>query len=152
MTGQKSLLKNIKNDIIESDRENVIKIATAQLEFEKGNFNKVLESIADINADHIYSKVDIRNLTVMSYYELNYTESALSMLDSFKHFINGSRNMSGVFRENHMRFINSLHSLIINKEKKHIDKLEELKEKLLPYKNDRRSSWIISKIDLLINY
>lgn len=145
-------IEKYKNDIIESDRENVIKIATAQLEFEKGNFNKVLESIADINADHIYSKVDIRNLTVMSYYELNYTESALSMLDSFKHFINGSRNMSGVFRENHLRFINSLHSLIINKEKKHKGKLVELKEKLLPYKNDRRSSWIISKIDWLINY
>jgi len=143
-------IEKFKNEIIESDRDNVLKIAGAHIDFEMGNFNNVLESIAGINADHIYSKVDIRNLTVMSFYELNYTESALSMIDSFKHFITGSKNMSGVFRESHLRFINSLHSLINYKGKNNKDKLTELKLKLLPLKNDRRSLWMISKINELL--
>lgn len=143
-------IEKFRNEIIESDRDNVLKIAGAHIDFEKGDFNKVLVGIAGINADHVYSKVDIRNLTVMSYYELNYTESALSMIDSFKHFITGSKNMSEVFRQSHLRFINSLHSLIIHKGKSNKDKLTELKIKLLPLKNDRRSLWMISKIDELI--
>lgn len=143
-------IEKFRNEIIESDRDNVLKIAGAHIDFEKGNFDKVLEGIAGINADHVYSKVDLRNLTVMSYYELNYTESALSMIDSYKHFITGSKNMSEVFRENHLRFINSLYALIMYKEKGQSEKLSELKKKLIPFKNDRRSLWMISKIDELI--
>lgn len=85
----------------------------------------------------------------MSYYELNYTEPALSMIDSYKHFVNDNKNISDVFRESHLRFINSLQSLILSKEKNQTDKLSLLKEKLTPFKAERRISWIIDKIDEL---
>jgi len=146
----KNFISNYRNDIIESDRENVIKIATAQLDFETGNFEKVLEGLADLKADNIYSKIDIRNLTAMSYYELGYTDTDLSIIDSYKHFLTASKNLSEVFRKSHFRFINSLHSLIIYKEKNQKDKLRELKETLTLFKNERRIRWLIDKIDKLI--
>jgi len=142
-----NFIKDYGKEIIESDRENAIRIANAQLEFERGNYEKVLESVAGINADHAYSKIDIRNLTVMSYYELNHIESALSMIDSYRHFINNSSNLSEIFRESHLRFVNSLNSLIIFKGKGQSEKLLELKDKLLPFRNDRRVRWLMEKID-----
>lgn len=144
-----TFINKYRNEIIESDRDNVLKIANAQIDFEKGNYNKVLESIAGINADHVYSKTDIRNLTVMSFYELGHTESAISMIDSYRHFINNSGNLSDVFKESHLRFINSLNTLIIYKERNQLEKLEELKAKLLPFTKDRRIKWLTDKIDLL---
>lgn len=144
-----NFIENYKNDIIESDRDIVIKIVNAHLDFEKGNFTKVLESTAALKPDNVYSKIDIRNLTVMSYYELDYTEPALSMIDSYKHFVNGNKNFSDVFRESHFRFINSLQSLILSKEKNQKDKLSLLKKKLIPFRGERRISWIIDKIDEL---
>ncbi|HAY32971.1 MAG TPA: hypothetical protein DCY06_02450 [Bacteroidetes bacterium] len=142
-----NFIKNYGKEIIESDRVNSVKIAYAQLEFERGNYENVLESVAGINADHAYSKIDIRNLTLMSYYELNHTESALSMIDSYRHFINNSSNLSEVFRESHLRFVNSLNSLIIFKGKNQKEKLMELKDKLLPFRKERRVNWLIGKID-----
>ncbi len=143
-------IANYKEHIIESDRESVIKIAYAMLDFERGNFEKVLESIALIKTKFIYLKIDVRNLTLMSFYELGYTESALQMIDSFKHFVSESKAMTDVFKENHYRFVNSLYSLIMYKEKDQTDKLLELKEKLMDFRKDRRASWLIDKIDEIL--
>lgn len=140
-------IEKFKNELIETDRENIITIANAQLEFEKGNFEKVLESISTIEAFHNYSKIDLRNLTLMCYYELNYIESALSMIDSYKHFLTANKSMPEVFQKSHKRFLNSFYSLINYKIKGQKDKLIELRNELVDHKNERRVNWLIEKID-----
>jgi hypothetical protein len=83
----------------------------------------------------------------MSYYELNYTESVLSGIDSYRHFLMGNKSLTDVFRESHLRFINALGALIQFKEKRKEEKLEELKDKLTAYKSERRIRWLIEKIE-----
>lgn len=142
----KKFIEDFKNDIIDSDRDNVVKIANAQIDFEKGDFGKVLESIATLNPDLLYLKIDIRILTLMSYYEMNYTESVLSLIDSFRHFIASNKSLSNEFKENNLRFINALNSFILFKEKNHTGNMQELLDKLKPFLIDRRISWLSEKI------
>lgn len=134
-------------EIIPSDRDNVVRVANAQVEFEKGNFEKTIEKISTVKTDHIFLKSDIRNLTLMSYYELGYIESALSLIDSFKHFLNNNKKLTDVFRASHLRFLNSLFSLIRFREKHQDLRLEQLRKKLEPFSYERRIKWLIDKID-----
>jgi len=48
----------------------------------------------------------------MVYYELGYIEEAISMIDSFRHFINETPSISDYIREIHVNFIRFLHDII----------------------------------------
>ena len=62
--------------------------------------------------DTFVFKFDVKILTLMIYYELGYLEAALSMIDSFKHFIIESPSISDYIREIHLNFIKYLYEII----------------------------------------
>ncbi|MCB0728570.1 MAG: hypothetical protein KDD00_14000 [Ignavibacteriae bacterium] len=140
-------IDDYKNDLIESDRNAVLKIAYAYFNFEKDEFENTLKLLADLNPPQLFLKMDIRNLTLMAHYELDYIDSVLSQIDSYKHFLTGSNSLFEAMRESNFRFLNSLNSLILMKEKDQKDSLEELKLNLIPYVGERRIVWLIEKID-----
>ena len=126
----------------------MVKIARAQLDFEKGEFGRVLERIADLKPDLFYLKIDIRNLTLMAYYELGYVESVISGLDSYRHFIADNKTIPEAFKKIHLRFINAFGSMIKSKERNEQEKLEELRDSLKQYTTEKRIRWLIEKIGL----
>lgn len=139
-----------KDDIIESDRNAVLKIARAHLSFEKGNYDNVLDTLSGLKPELLYHKLDIRNLMLMCHYENGYYDSVISLIDSFKHFLTSNDALSESFKENNLRFINSLNSFILMKEKNQTDRIEELKNKILPYKHERRIDWLLEKISAFL--
>jgi hypothetical protein len=48
----------------------------------------------------------------MIYYELGYLEAAISMIDSFKHFIMETPSISEYIREIHLNFVKYLYEII----------------------------------------
>jgi len=138
-------IQKFKSDLIESDKENVLNVAYAMISFENGEFEKTLEYIADISPSQLYMKIDVRNLTIMSYYELGYTESVLSAIDSFRHFLSGNAAISETMKESNFRFINSLYKLLLVNEKNKQIKLTRLKESLMPFIGERRIEWLLEK-------
>jgi len=142
-------IEDFKNDLIEEDRESILEMSYAMINFEKGNYEKVLEHLQNVKTDQLYLKVDIRNYSLMSYYELNYTESVISLIDSYRHFITDNKFLTLEYRERNLRFVNSLSTLVILKEKDDKQKLLELKENLEAFRNDRKIEWIIEKLNLI---
>lgn len=139
-------INDFKDDIIESDRNIVLNIAYAYYNFEKGDFENILNLLADLNPPQLFLKMDVRNLTLMAHYELNYIDSVLSQIDSYKHFLSGNNSLFESMRESNFRFLNSLNSLILMKEKGQKENLMELRDKLIPYVGERRIVWLIDKI------
>lgn len=142
-----NFIEKFKSDIIESDRNSVVKIANAQVLFEKGDYDKVLEMLSNLKPELLYHKIDIRNLILMSYFEKGFYDSVMTLIDSFRHFLSSNKSLSENFKTNNLRFINSLSSFILMKEKNQTDKLDELIHKLFPFQNDRRIEWLIQKIN-----
>ncbi|MDZ4711499.1 MAG: hypothetical protein SGI89_04155 [bacterium] len=101
-------------------RESVLVYSDSQLSFLQGNFERALELCSKINlndllnstSDNLYFKNDIKTLTLKSLYELNEFESALSFIDTYKHFLRNTKFIKVEMKNNYLLFANSVNQLI----------------------------------------
>jgi len=142
-------INEFKNDLIESDRDNILEMAYAQINFEKKNFEKAIGHLQNVKTDQFFLKVDVKNISLMAYYELNYTEPLISLIDSYKHFLTDNKFLTDEYKENNLRFVNALYALTTLQEKNDKNKIAELKDKILKFTNDRKTEWLLEKIKLV---
>lgn len=135
------IIKYIK-ELHPDRRDNMIYFSFAKLNFSKRAFPKVLENLHNIELNHFMLKVDLRNLLLMTYYELKEFESALSLVDSYNHFLKYDKTLSKAEKTTAKNFVNIVHKLILHRTTsryKYIIDVENVKD--LPLKN-----WIEEKI------
>ncbi|MBK8553862.1 MAG: hypothetical protein IPL53_23550 [Ignavibacteria bacterium] len=89
-------------------------------------------------------KLDINMLYTLIYFEMNYRDSALSVADSFKHFLKSNNKLSEEIKVNHLNFLKFLIS-IINLKENHIDlfKVQKLRKEINDYSYLIRKSWLL---------
>jgi len=106
-------------------RQSILAYSNSQLNFLQGKFQKALELSNNINLndllnstnDNLYFKNDIKILTLKSLYELNAFESAISFIDTYKHFLRKSKLIKDEMRNNYLLFVKSVGELIRLKNK-----------------------------------
>jgi hypothetical protein len=57
-------------------------------------------------------KIDIKNMQIMIYYELDYQEELLSLIDAYKHFLQRDNQAAEQTRERTMMFVKFVSSLV----------------------------------------
>ncbi len=72
----------------------IIDYSLAMTEFGKCNFEKSLEYLSKINIDISNIKLDIKNLQILNYFELNYKLELESLIDSYKHFLQRDKSLT----------------------------------------------------------
>lgn len=95
--------------------DSMFHFSLAELCFSKKLFSRVLKHIHNIELNHFMLKVDLRNLMLMTYYDLNEFESALSLVDSYKHFLKYDKTLSKSEKKRAEDFINILQKMILYK-------------------------------------
>ena len=80
-------------------RNNLKQFADAHLLFEKRRFGESLAILNRIDFDVFTLKFDIRNLIMRIYIELDYIEEAISLIDSYKHFLAKNKGVSEYYRK-----------------------------------------------------
>ncbi len=95
--------------------EDARRFSRACLFFVRGEFEKVLETLSIISLTYAPFKIDVKNLLLKTFYELNFTEQLLDMIDSFRHFVSRSRTLSGVSAQRQLGMLNILKHLAIAK-------------------------------------
>lgn len=126
----------------------------SHLNFLQGNFNKALEYCNKINFsdllistnDNLFFKNDIKALTLKSLYELNYIESAISYIDTYKHFLRKSKLIKDHPRKKYLNFLKYVSGLIRLKLKFDDFAFAELKKQFLASDELTQSAWISEKI------
>lgn len=116
----KKFISKYINFIDAGRRESVLAYSNSQLNFLQGNYQKALELCNKINLnellnstnDNLYFKNDIKTLTLKSLYELKAFESAMSFIDTYKHFLRKSKLIKEEMRKNYLLFANSVNELI----------------------------------------
>ncbi len=139
--------KHIEN-LLPEYKENMYNFSMSLLSFDTGNFEHSLSYLSGVKFDTFVFKFDVKILTLMVYFELGYFEAAISMVDSFRHFIQESQSISGYIKEIHMNFIKFLNEMLKMKiGHKPYDKQifkEEIREAKV-----RNKEWLLEKAEVL---
>ncbi|MEO8210948.1 MAG: hypothetical protein ABI840_10330 [bacterium] len=122
----------------------------AQLYYMKGEYEKSLESCSKINQEFSIFKTDSKNLLLINYYELNYFESAFSMVDSYRHFLSNSKEITDVYKRDYSNFLNLYFDLLKIKAQQGKENPSFIKNKISKEKNIVNKKWLLTKADELI--
>jgi hypothetical protein len=140
---------NYVDKLAPEQRQNMYYYSHAKLNFAKREYFASLENISKVDLNLFTFKFDIKTLMLQLYYELGYFEESFAMMDSFKHFLSNNKNVSPVFREWNLNFLN-LYNVIMNQKsgKKNVD-LDVLKRKIINTPNSASQPWLIDKVEEL---
>ncbi len=99
--------------LLNSDiRSNMYNYSLAEYFFHKKRFDDALRYFHKIELNHFLLRVDLRNLMLKTFYELNLFENAISLIDSYKHFISKTEVLSEAEKNKCRYFILSVQNLI----------------------------------------
>ncbi|HAX48556.1 MAG TPA: hypothetical protein PK605_05850 [Ignavibacteria bacterium] len=127
-------------------RGNLKLFAEAHLLFEKHRFEESLAILNRIDFDVFTLKFDIRNLMMRIFIELNYIEEAISLLDSYKHFISKNKGVSEYYRSITESFLKYCKNLIDLKTGKSRLKPDEVLNELEKDNDVNFRSWLKEKL------
>lgn len=146
-------IEQYKNAISPDNMDVVINYSYARVHFGKGEFEKALWYLNSIKTiKHIQYKLPVRDLTLMTFYELNLLSQSAYQIDSYRHFLTNNKSALSEERfERIMSFLKFYTKLVKNKEKGSIKELEKLKKELENITNTLEKNWLIRKTGELIN-
>lgn len=144
------IMKNYKK-VNPHERENMKNLGLAHLCFNQGNFCGALDHISKINIDHFIFKFEARNLTVRIFYELGYTEEALSQIKSYKEYLRKDRLLNPETRKRYINFLKVLEKLVLSKAGTDNIDLGFIRKMLDNSANISFKPWLLEKIDQLIS-
>lgn len=129
-------------------RQNMYHFSLAEYFFQRKRFHKARHHLGKIMFEEFIYKVDYRNLVLMTHYELKEYEAALTLIDSYKHFLNNDMTFSAHYKKINREFIHSIYYLILysaSLQKKYLYYIENINAEELPHK-----IWLTEKIEDIV--
>ena len=115
---------------------------SGKIEFMNGNFEKTLELFSKLDQSQFIFMKDLKFEYLKCYYALGHTESAISLVDSFRHFVSNNDAVPEFQRNEVLDFLKKYMSLISLTTKYSRTKYEEL-ERVLKTSGD---SWFYKRL------
>lgn len=94
------------------DKDDVVNFCYARLNFYIGRFETALGYLAKINLQQTHIKLEVKNYLLMIYYELNMTEEAYYIIDSYKHYIKRNETASAFVMNTNRNFLETYSKLL----------------------------------------
>ena len=140
-------IEQYKGAISPDNSDVVINYCYARLAFNKGEFEKALWHLNAIKTiRHIQYKLPVRDLTLMTFYELDMLNQSAYQIDSYRHFLNN--NKGSLSEERFTRILNFLKfytRLLKIKEKRSMKEIVRLKEDIESTGNTLEKFWLLKK-------
>ena len=130
-------------------RDDMRNLAYANLYFVKKEFEKALVYISKINQEFFLLKTDVKTLLLFIYYELSYFEQAYSLIDTFKHFLTNTKEISDTHKEFFNNFVKYYFGILKIKSGQSKDDASFYFKKLEKEKNIVCKNWLLEKVSEL---
>jgi hypothetical protein len=142
-------ITNYKERLDQETIGEIINYSLAIIEFEKGSYEKSLRYLSTINPERLNMKLNVKNLSIMNYYELNYTEELISLIDTYKHYLHRDKNITEQARQSNTVFIKFVSALVKVKLNEKNESVVQLRKEIesSPYFNLK--DWVLEKIEEL---
>lgn len=131
--------------------EEITNYSRAMLDFSRENFELSLMHLSKINIERSNMKVEIKNLIVMIYYELNYNEELISFIDTYKHFLQRDKLLTDHSKKLYSLFLKFVSDMIKIKFSGNNDSAFLLKKEIENTEYFILKDWLLKKTSELIN-
>ena len=127
--------------------DNMRVFARAHLDFELGNFEAALDNITKIKYDLFAYKIDVKNLFLKVFYELELFDQAFSMVDTYKQYLKNNQEFSPAYKLQFKNF-NKLYLKLLKAraDNKHSG-LDNLADEINSTETLSTRSWLLEKIN-----
>jgi len=126
-------------------REDVIGMSKAQLFKNKGDYQKVIDCLNQIEFNDWIDQVTSKSLMMQCYYELKEWNSLSYYLESFEKFLRRNKTIPTEVKRGHLNYI-SFCKRLVNAQGKSIEKIDSLSKKLESTKNISGRIWLNQKL------
>lgn len=129
-------------------KENIFIYSLALLNFENEDFESSLKMISELKINDMIMKMDADILLLLIFYEMGYTDNALSLIDSFRHYMLENKILSKDVIKNHIDFLKYYRFLLMIKDNGTSNSdFEKIRYEIVNHNNLRRKSWLLEKLD-----
>jgi hypothetical protein len=138
-----------KDKVSPDNYEVVVNFVNARLSFAKGKFDETLKYLNKIKTiKHIQYKMPVKDLTLMTYYELSMLSQVFYQVDSYRHFLRNNKEYFADVRFDRVsNFLKAFTRLAKVREKNNRSELLKLKDDVESSTNIMEKSWILQKIN-----
>lgn len=142
-----SFIEKYVKELRKDQQDNFRYYSIALLEFARMNFETSLESISKVKYSFFSFKIEVKELMFKLYYELEYFENALSVLNTMKQYIKNTKDLSEAFKlryKNFIKFSTELLSIKLSNSDKDLGHLKNI------LKNEPQlisRGWFLKKIN-----
>lgn len=128
------------------NKEDMVNFSKAKQHFAMNDTEISLKYASKVKQDFFLFKSDIKILLLQLYFDSGFYEELFSLIDSFKHFIAGSSDISDARKTRYMNFLKYLS--VITKLNIHSDseKSSKVKSELTSARDVALSNWLLSKL------
>ena len=145
-------IKNNSKKLLTKHSKGFEDYSYALLYFEKGNYSKALSCINRIKFDQFLYKLDMKNLQLKINYELEQFESAISVIDTFKHFLKNNVLITESRRILHNNFLDYTGKLIQYRIGSQKVNLHFIKDRIEKSKVIFDKVWLLDKVNELSGF
>lgn len=136
------------DDLAPEYRNSFYNYFMAEVYFLKKDFDRSLSYAGKIDISTFILKPIVYSLQLRLYYELNYIDEALSIIDTFRHFIKGNKQATTIVSKNRTDFLKLYKKLLIYKSGKRRYSFQQLKEEKTDPATLQRK-WLMEKLNEL---
>lgn len=141
-------INKYKDQLNPEFKENAWTYSMAWIEFSRKNYKEALRMLLRVEFNDVYYHLDSKSLLLKTYFEMNETESLLSLFDAFKIYLKRNKFISEFQRKTYQNFVNVSNKLLkvkLGKQKLDDALIEEINQ-TTPLAD---ASWIKQKIEAL---
>jgi hypothetical protein len=152
-------IEEYKNFLNEEERENAYNYNFAVLYYMKGydkneNIKKEYYDIAmgylgRVKSEDFYYMTRIKNHSLKIYYELNYFDSAISLIDSYNHYLSRNKQIPPHLYERYYNFITYLSRIIKYNLNEDNESLGLLRKEITANTKTEYKTWLLDRINYL---
>lgn len=142
-------LEKYKDSLLPEYRGNTYSYNFAHIYFKLGKYERALEMLRTVKSNDYFFKIGINDLLLKIFYETSTFEAALSLIDSYRHFISKNENIPPEYKENHEKFIKYYRELIKIKAGTTENTVDYILKKLNIENNISYKSWLLEKLNEL---
>ncbi len=146
-----NFIEAYKQKVRPENRDNAFDFVSAMLNYRLQNYDKALKLLAKVRTHDFYYTLRVKNHFLKIYFETNQFESVLSLIDSFRHFLTGSKNIPDYLGSRFLLYINFLARICTAIHAKDKDNLVIIRDEIGRAQNVENRSWMSEQIDRVLS-